>query len=55
VSGTLCKARFGDYREGQGDISSPASYANVRSHWPYFGANYANTSASRALRRTSAA
>jgi 2-polyprenyl-3-methyl-5-hydroxy-6-metoxy-1,4-benzoquinol methylase len=40
VSGTLREALFRDYREGQGEISSPASYADVRSQWPYFDANY---------------
>jgi len=40
VSETLREALFRDYREGQGEISNPASYADVRSQMPYFDANY---------------
>jgi len=40
MSGTLRDALFADYRQGQGEISSAASYADVRSLWPYFDANY---------------
>jgi 2-polyprenyl-3-methyl-5-hydroxy-6-metoxy-1,4-benzoquinol methylase len=40
VSGTLREALLRDYREGQAAISSPASYRDTRSLWPYFDANY---------------
>jgi len=50
VSGALREALFRDYRDGQGKISSAASYADVRSLWPYFDANYSKHF--RALART---
>jgi 2-polyprenyl-3-methyl-5-hydroxy-6-metoxy-1,4-benzoquinol methylase len=40
VAQKLRKELFDDYREGQGEISSAAVYADSRAQWPYYDTNY---------------